>query len=60
MDTEGMHSDTEAGSRRAESRAGSPYLNRPLRTLAEAERDFREAESVIIRLALAVTLKPVK
>lgn len=50
-----MRSHTEAGSRRAE--ATSPYLNRPIRTLAEAERDFREAERVIIRLALAATLK---
>ncbi len=52
-----MHRDAEADSRRDESRATSPYLNRPLRTLAEAERDFRIAESVIIRLALAATQK---
>lgn len=49
-----MHRNTEADRRRDE--AGSPYLNRPIRTLAEAERDFRNAESVMIRLAL--TLKP--
>lgn len=55
MDTTGMHSDTEADSRRNE--AGSPYLNRPIRTLAEAERDFRIAESVIIRLARAANPK---
>lgn len=60
MDTTGMHQDTKAGSRRDEGKAGSPYLNRPLRTLAEAERDYRIAESVIIRLAMAATLKPVK
>lgn len=52
-----MHRDTEAGSCRDEGGAGSPYLNRPLRTLAEAEQDFRLAESVIIRLALAATVK---
>jgi hypothetical protein len=57
MDTTGMHRDAEADSRRDEGRATSPYLNRPLRTLAEAERDFRIAESVIIRLALAATQK---
>lgn len=50
-----VRSHTEAGSSRAE--ATSPYLNRPIRTLAEAERDVRNAESVIIRLALAATLK---
>jgi hypothetical protein len=48
-----MRRDTEADRRRDEMGATSPYLNRPLRTLAEAERDFRIAESVIIRLALA-------
>jgi hypothetical protein len=48
-----MHRDTEADRRRDESRAGSPYLNRPLRTLAEAERDRRLIERLIIRLALA-------
>lgn len=53
-----MHRDTEADRRRDESRASSPYLNRPLRTLAEAERDFQNTEIVIIRLALAATLKP--
>lgn len=52
-----MHRDTEADRRRDEGRATSAYLNRPLRTLAEAERDFRTAESVMIRLALAATLK---
>jgi hypothetical protein len=50
-----MRSDTEAGGRRPE--ATSPYLNRPIRTLAEAERDFRIAESVIIRLALAANTR---
>lgn len=50
-----MHRDTEADRRRDE--AGSPYLNRPLRTLAEAERDRRLIEHLIIRLALAATLK---
>lgn len=50
-----MRSHTEAGSSRVE--ATSPYLNRPIRTLAEAERDFRKAESVIIRLALAANTK---
>jgi len=48
-----MHRDTEEDSSGDEVGAGSPYLNRPLRTLAEAERDFRIAESVMIRLALA-------
>jgi hypothetical protein len=52
-----MHRDTEADSRRDEGRATSPYLNRPLRTLAEAEQDFRNAESVITQLAMAATLK---
>jgi hypothetical protein len=48
-----MYRYAKTDRRRDEGQATSPYLNRPLRTLAEAERDFRIAESVIIRLALA-------
>lgn len=58
MDTEGMRSHTEGVCWEAEIQAGSPYLNRPIRTIAEAERDITHHENVIIRLALAVALKP--
>ena len=54
MGTGAMRGDTEVDCRRDESWATSPYLNRPLRTLAEAEREIQIAESVIIQLALTL------